>query len=236
VRVPPPPFATLRGLAVASRTRPTRDEVTLPRFHQTSRTANKKSWIQPLIERAIADGTFVNITPWDSAESPEELAFLTKIRGRLERANKLYDEELFASVIATWADVADDPLLDPDHDAWRNNTFIRFYLHGALIDLTYSHMKFICADTKTHVQAAYRCARLVLNTRPFSTLKGKGDLSPENAEYANGCYRAFIRNIYKLLERYPPELLDLLEVDSTDADQLADQIERRRVELELIVH
>jgi CheY-like chemotaxis protein len=39
VRVPPPPFATLRGLAVASRTRPTRDEVTLPRFHQTSRTA-----------------------------------------------------------------------------------------------------------------------------------------------------------------------------------------------------
>jgi hypothetical protein len=103
VRVPPPPFATLRGLAVASRTRPTRDEVTLPRFHQTSRTA---IYVTPGDKHVATQGDFNDsqrvysaFDPPADAEPPATGAFTFGVWNFTRKWNGYREIELAAGTV-----------------------------------------------------------------------------------------------------------------------------------------
>ncbi len=193
------------------------------------------------LEQAILSNTFFRTDPWGEAASEDEYTFKQRLKKALPISNRLFDAGEFKNVAQCWAPFLGDPRFDPLHLDWEGKPFFILAIQGALIDLSYAHMRLLHAgsgkvDVADHLASIYHTASLVLSCAPYA-LSGPSHstLGIEDALYGNGCYSNYLKNLDKFLEAWPPHVAQLFCKDIPEAEDIKLTAFNRKFEVEFIM-
>lgn len=193
------------------------------------------------VEQAILSNTFLRIDPWGDAASDEEHTFKQRLKMALPISNRLFDAGEYENVTQCWAPFLSDPRFDPLHLDWMGKPFFILAIQGALIDLSYAHMRLLNGeyekdDTANNLKSIFHTAGLVLSCAPYA-LSGPSDstLGVEEALYGNGCYSTYLKNLDKFFEAWPPQAAHIFGVDISKAEDIKLKAFSRKFEVEFIM-